>query len=464
MATRSSAQRKHHSKKQSRRSAVDSVRDPMARIDVKTADDISAVLADWKRYPAPVRPLGSGSSTTRCAAASGGTVIRLGTMNRILRINKETVTVQPGVRIAELAEALAEQGLELPCGSDVADRTVGGVVSAPALEAALPIDGGQLAAHVVNLKVVAPSGRKLEVSQRNGRLLSMLRLSYGLLGVIYEITLRVRPIKGFSVHTRKCDFAAMAALTPKLARINAGVKFWLLPFRDRVYLEMRRAETDAGAGSRLPWRLKEWACYSALPGFARSLAKSIPVRQLRYPLLDRVSDAAQGLAGTIAGSGSNAMEQTGRFRKLELEPSFNHCSWAFPAENFHQVLPAYKYFCREYYQRTGFRCDMPAIGHRLNQDGSSLLSPSFTSPMFTITSLCTEHEDWEDFQLGLDEFSQQHQGVPFFNQTKGASTANAQAAFDTRLPFFKKVRQQLDPENRMLNQFFANYLGQSISV
>ena len=459
MGSRGAAQAKQYDSSKSKNRYQLSQGDRTVEVAVRTPDDIAAVLADWKRYPAPVRPVGSGSSTTRCTAASGGTVINVAEMNRILRIDDTSVTVQPGVKIGELAEALADRGLELPCGSDIADRTVGGAVSAPALEVALPVDGGQLSAHVVSLKVVSPTGRKLEVSERNARLLSMIRLSQGLLGVVYEITLRVRPIRAFSIHTRKCDFAALATLVPKLSKLNAGVKFWLMPFRDRVYLELRRAGGNA-PGRKLPWRMRDWACYSALPSFARSVAKSIPVRQLRYPLIDRVSEATQGLlVGPMGGNGSNAMEQTGRFRKADLSPTFNYCTWVFPAENFSQVLMAYRYFCREYYQRTGFRCDMPAVGHRLNQDGSALLSPSFSGPMFAITSMSTPHEEWEDFLLGLDEFAQQHQGLPFFNQTKGASAACVHSAFDTRLSFFKKVREQLDPEDRMLNQYFATYLA-----
>ncbi|MEE8307295.1 MAG: FAD-binding oxidoreductase [Gammaproteobacteria bacterium] len=434
--------------------------DPVAEMDVRAHEDISSILVDWKRYPSPVRPVGSDSATTRCNAASGGTLVRLAGMNRILRITTESVTVQPGVRIGELAEALAEHGLELPCGSDVADRTIGGVVAAPALQAGLPVDGGQLAGHVLSLKLIAPGGRKLEVSQRNARLLSMIRLSYGLLGVIYEITLRVRKIRGFSVQHRKCDFTTLSGLVPKLVQLNAGVKFWLLPFRDRVYLELRRADAKASEGRRLSWRIKEWAAYTALPSFARSLSRSIPLRQLRYPIIDRFSEATQGLvSATLTQSGSNSIEQTGKFRRLEVSPTFKYCTWVFPHEQFPQTLMAYRYFCREYYQRTGFRCDMPAIGHRLNQDNSALLSPSFHTPMMSITSMSTDQRGWEDFVLGLDEFAQQHAGMPFFNQTKGASVERVNAAFDTRLPFFRKVRAQFDPDDRMLNQYFAGLIA-----
>ena len=217
-----------------------------------------------------------------------------------------------------------------------------------------------------------------------------------------------------------------------------------------------RADAKASESRQTPWRIKEWAAYTALPGFARSLARSIPLRQLRYPLIDRFSEAAQGLIGSsLSQVSSNSVEQTGKFRRLEIGPSFKYCTWVFPNDLFPQVLMAYRYYCREYYQRTGFRCDMPAIGHRLNRDNSALLSPSFHGPMFSITSMTTDGSGWEDFVLGLDEFAQQNKGTPLFNQTKGASVTGVTASFDTRLPFFRKVRAQFDPDDRMLNQYFA---------
>ena len=44
------------------------------------------------------------------------------------------------------------------------------------------------------------------MSEKTKSLLALMRLSYGLLGVVYEITLRVRPVQGFAVQTAKVSF------------------------------------------------------------------------------------------------------------------------------------------------------------------------------------------------------------------------------------------------------------------
>jgi len=432
---------------------------PATSIEVSTPSEIQQVLTDARRYPSPVRPVGSGSSMTRCITASGGTQLDLSKMNRVLKIEGDRVTVQPGISLAELADVLSDEGLELIGGFDLANRTVGGAVSAAGLEASMAGEVGQFASHVLQLKVLSPNGKKLVVTEKTKSLLALMRLSYGLLGVVYEVTLRVRPVQGFSVQTAKASFKDFGKLGAKLLATTSGVKLYLLPFRDRIYFELRQAAHEADPGRKFAWRFKDWAVYSALPEAARSLGKVVPIRQIRYPLIDSLSEVAQKLMNTsLVRSGSNSVEQTGRYKMLGNNSRFTYTTWAFPAGEFANTALAYKLFCKEHYARTGFRCDMPTVGFRLNRDRSALLSPSFDSPMFTLSPLSTQDEGWDDFVLDFSDFAAKHHGVPFFNQTKNAAPEVVAQRFGTPLAFFNKLRRELDPYDRLVNQFFQSYL------
>jgi hypothetical protein len=435
---------------------------PAAHVQVSAPSEIQQVLMDWKHYPAPIRPIGSGSSTTRCISANGGTQLDLSGMNRVLKIDRDTVTVQPGISLPDLAEVLGEEGLELVGGFDLANRTVGGAVSAAGLEASMAGDVGQFAAHVVQLKVLSPNGKKFVVSDRTKSLLAVMRLSYGLLGVIYEVTLRVRPVQGFVVQTAKVSFKDFGKLGSRLQGATAGVKLYLLPFRDRIYFELRRPAADADPGRKFAWRFKDWAVYSALPEAARSCGRARPIRQLRYPLIDSLSEVAQSIVNNaLVRSGSNSVEQSGRYRMLGSKSRFTYTTWAFPAGAFANTVLAYKLFCKEHYARTGFRCDMPSVAFRLTRDRSALLSPSFDGPMFTISPLSTQTEGWDDFAFDFADFAAHNHGVPFFNQTRNFTPEVVAQRFGTRLSFFDKVRRELDPDDRLLNPFFQGYLPQA---
>jgi FAD binding domain/D-arabinono-1,4-lactone oxidase len=435
---------------------------PAQHVEVTTPSEIHQVLMDWKRYPAPVRPIGSGSSTTRCITANGGTQLDLSGMNRVLKIEEDRVTVQPGISLPDLAEVLSEEGLELVGGFDLASRTVGGAVCAAGLEASLAGDVGQFAAHVLQLKALAPNGKRFVVSDRTKSLLALMRLSYGLLGVVYEVTLRVRAVQGFAVQTARTSFRDFGKLGAKLGAASSGVKLYLLPFRDRIYFELRKPAAEADPGRKFAWRLKDWAVYSALPEAARSLGAALPIRQLRYPLIDSLSEVTQSLVNSaLVRSGSNAVEQSGRYRMLGNKGRFTYTTWAFPAKEFPNTVLAYKLFCKEHYARTGFRCDMPTVGFRLNRDRSALLSPSFDSAMFTLSPLSTQAEGWDDFVFDFADFAARQKGVPFFNQTRNAAAEVVARCYGSRLAFFNKVRRELDPDDRLVNQFFQSYLPQS---
>jgi hypothetical protein len=435
---------------------------PAATVEVSTPTEIQQVLMDVKRYPSPVRPIGSGSSMTRCVTANGGTQLDLSTMNRVLKIERDRVTVQPGISLTELADILSDEGLELIGGFDLANRTVGGAVSAAGLEASMAGDVGQFASHALQLKVLSPNGKKFVVSEKTKSLLALMRLSYGLLGVVYEVTLRVRPVQGFAVQTAKVSFKDFGKLGAKLLSATAGVKLYLLPFRDRIYFELRSPAAEGDPGRKFAWRLKDWAVYSALPEAARSIGMAVPIRQIRYPLIDSLSQVAQSLVNNaLLRSGSNSVEQSGRYRLHGSKRRFTYTTWAFPAGTFANTALAYKLFCKEYYARTGFRCDMPTVAFRLNRDRSALLSPSFDTPMFTLSPLSTQVDGWDDFLLDFADFAAKHRGVPFFNQTRNATPEVVTQRFGTRLAFFNKVRRELDPYDRLVNSFFQAYLPQT---
>jgi FAD/FMN-containing dehydrogenase len=290
-------------------------------------------------------------------------------------------------------------------------------------------------------------------------MLGLMRLSYGLLGIVYEITLRIRPIQTFTVQSARVGFADFARLVPRLTLAGSATKLYLMPFKDRILIELRRAAAGGTPGRKLAWRFKDWACYSALPSALRSLAKVVPLRSVRYPLSDTLSEATQSLLTRgFLRSGSNSLEQTGRFRNPGSKASFAYCTWGFPAAGFGAVAAAYQTMCLEHYAKTGYRCDMPATVFRLTQDRSALLAPAFDSPMFTISSLTADQHGWGDFVMDLAEFAAAHGGTPFFNQTPGMTAELAISRYGKRLAAFRNTRRKLDPNDRFLNQFFASYM------
>ena len=49
------------------------------------------------------------------------------------------------------------------------------------------------------MKVVTPSGELLEVTEEQPKLLRVMRSSYGLLGIVCEVTFRIKPLRPMAV-------------------------------------------------------------------------------------------------------------------------------------------------------------------------------------------------------------------------------------------------------------------------
>ncbi len=407
----------------------------------------------------PIRVRGSGSASTDCNAAMTGSVVDTTGLDRIGNIDTHhhTVTVEAGVRLGTLVKALAEHGLELSVNHERSERTVGGAIAAPCMGPGIGGQAALLSNQLISLKAVTANGRLMKVTHQQQHLLNAFRLSYGLLGTIYEVTLRVRPIATFSASHRRMTIDTFADVANRLARHDVGLKFYLMPHLDRVYLDLRRYDQTPGNAYNAPWKIKDWGESTVLPNVLRSLNHVVPIPSVRFRLMDTISAATHDLVNTrLVANGTNATA-TGRFRlrKRKLLQS----TWCFPATDFAVVIKAFRQFCDDTLQTSGYRTDLPVVGMRVGKDASAVLSPSFDEPMIALHVSSTQEKGWEDFVLDLAQFAENWGGVPVFNQSRGARAEYAVQMYGKRIEFFRRIRQQLDPQGRLLNPFLAQFFA-----
>lgn len=420
--------------------------------------ELRKCLGPESPYAKPFRPRGAGSSSTDCTTAALGTIIDMSHFDQIVNIDayNDTVTVQGGVRIGQLSRALTEHGLELTGSHDLLNRTVGGAIAGGCIGPGIANDGAFFASQVLSVKLVTADGKLMQVNHDQKNLMNAVRLSYGMLGVIYEAVLRVRPITSFAVTHRRCSVHQFSKAVESLSRTDIGIKFYLMPFRDCVYLDLRRYSAEAAAARSIPWKIKDWSESTVLPSVFKSLSKVVPVPGIRYRIIDEISKVTQGIVNNrLVSSGSNSTANGGN---LAARPSgLNYSTWIFPATDFAIVVQAYIDFCLKLNRENNFRCDMPTVGYRLSRDTSALLSPSFDEPMFALSAVSTQSKGWEDFAIDFAEFAQHWGGGALFNQTRGLTPDHASTVFGSRITFFRKIRRQLDPDNRLMNPFLSQY-------
>lgn len=417
------------------------------------------VLDPAAQSPLPIRPQGAGTACTDCNASDTGTTLKMTGLDRIVHVDayNHTVTAQAGVRLETLVSELAEHGLELIGGYDLQGRTVGGAIAAPCFGPSIGSTGSYFASHVVALKIVRADGELLRVEPQQKNLVGAFRTSFGTLGVLYEATMKVRPIRTFTASHRRVSIDAFSSAVDALANGNVGFKFYLMPYRDRVYLDLRRYDTDPGNTYKAPWKIKDWGESTVLPHIFKSLSRVVPIQSVRYKLIDSISEATQGLVNSrLVNTGTNAAAQSNRRGNRGARQCY-YSTWCFPAANFSMVIKAYRDFCQSTYENSQYRCDMPAVGYRLCRDTTSLLSPSFDEAMIAITTASTQPKGWDDFVIDLAEFAETWGGTPLISQSRALRAENVIQTYSKRLDFFRRMRRQLDPDNRLLSPFLAQF-------
>jgi hypothetical protein len=278
-----------------------------------------------------------------------------------------------------------------------------------------------------------------------------------MLGIISEATLNVRPIRNFVATHRRCSVNQFASAAESLSKTSIGVKFYLMPFQDRVYLDLRRYSPEARASRKIPWKLKDWGESTVLPHIFKSINRIVPMSGVRYRIIDQISKATQGIVNNrLVTSGSNSTTPGHRPGRDSSQP-LQYSTWIFPAADFAIVVQTYSDFCKQIQNQSGFRCDMPTVGFRLSKDQSAILSPSFDEPMFALRAVSTQTKGWDDFTIDFAEFAEHWGGYAFFNQTRSLTVDHAGSAFGKRLAYFRNIRRQLDPDDRMMNSFLSQY-------
>ena len=93
----------------------------------------------------------------------------------------------------------------------------------------------------------------------------------------------------------------------------------------------------------------------------------------------------------------------------------------------------------------------------MSRDRTAILSPCFDEPMIALRAVSTQTRGWDDFAIDFGEFAQHWGAAPLISQSRELDPGYAREVLRTRLDYFRKVRRQVDPDNRMMNPFLSQY-------
>jgi FAD/FMN-containing dehydrogenase len=425
----------------------------------ESVEEIQAIMREHDRYPAPVRAMGSFHSLTPCASSSGTVVSLLG-MNKILSIDPEkmTMTAQAGLKMVEAAQQLRAQNLQFILNIEIGNLTLGSAACCQTKDSLDGVQFGQVNSYVTGIKWVSPSGTLEEASEdKNPELLPLLRASYGLAGIVYEVTIKVKPLEiikfDYYVHevgelTEDQVAAAIAA--------NESIVCWTVG--RSVVIQTRNHATALE---------HEWMAESRR--FAWSFLVAFSGRALSHNALaeDLEAGVELGFYRLMRAAGGFTLLNPDKIVDYSATPQaarYAFTFWAFPRRDWVKNLNDYLDFAASYYQQKGFRCNMPLGSYFIRRDTSSLLSYSYDGDVMSLDPIHapgfsdSDKAAWAGYLQAFNEWAHARGGIPLLNQSPFIRREHVVSAYGERWKQVGDWVRTVDPGGRMRNPFFEELL------
>jgi FAD/FMN-containing dehydrogenase len=356
--------------------------------------------------------------------------------------------------------ALAERGLELPLTPEMGQISLGALAVTTLPQASYGVGVAQLSSCVTELKLITPQGKQMVVTERDRDLMRVLRSSFGLLGVVHEVVLRVRPLTPVKIDYQVFTLKEFSARFTSLVNAAGALRLHISPFTDKITVERRTLDESASVSRSGIWQIRNSVMRNVLPAFGSTVGSVLAAPSLRAVMLSGMQRALRAtLERSARGVVLYAHEWMRDLPQEAWKARYTYSLWAFAQADYPKLLGEYFTFCKAYYKQHRYRSNVVSSASRLHQDRGSLFSASYSGPMFTLEPSSTGDKGWDDFLIDFNDFASAQNGTPTFNQTRALQPEHVAKAFGERVKLFRALRQRTDPLNRLRNSYFAYLLG-----
>jgi UDP-N-acetylenolpyruvoylglucosamine reductase len=433
---------------------------PQQLVYAETVTQIQAIMKDTVRFPGPVRAMGSFHSLTPCASCSG-TIVNMSNMKRIIEIDetKMTIRAEAGLELVDASQKLRSKKLQFVTNVEIGNITLGSAACCQTKDA---LDHGQVDSHVIEIKWVDPTGQLREASiSSDPDLLYRMRSSYGLCGIIYEVTFKLEPLEAIRLTYLPRN---VANLTEKeVAEVidnNQGVICWTLG--SVAVFECRNSAPKVDLSTRwlASFRRMLWSYTVAF--VSRCSQSFVPSQALRNLLLDGwfgILRTCYRVLNRIGGFTLYDPDKIVDYRRTPPSGRYAFTFWAFQRERWLHILKEYLKFREQHFRMYGFRCNMPLGSYFIRKDVNSILSYTHDGDIISIDPIHAytkaDKAAWDLFLTKFNAWAYQRKGIPLLNQSPFVNSSHVVAAYGERWHQFKDWIRSQDPNGRMLNPFFA---------
>jgi L-gulono-1,4-lactone dehydrogenase len=407
--------------------------------------EVVEVLAAARRDGLSVKPVGAGHSFTP-TAATDGVQVRLDGLTGLIRTDVDpesgsgTATVAAGTTVRVFNAELARHGLGLANMGDIDAQTVSGAVSTGTHGTGR--DCASLSALVVGLEIALPDGSLVRCSMADEpELFQAARLGLGALGILTSLTFQVE--RAFLLH----GIEKPGRLDEMLERFDEyaaeeHLDLYWIPFTDAMQVQRYRR---TGEPRRPLSRTSAWWA-DAGENYGVEVVQKIT---RAAPRLTPVANRALGRLIShrdYVDAASSVFTRVRRLRWHEME-------YALPRR---VAVPAIREF-RRLTTEGPWRIAFP-VEIRLAPADDVWLSPAYGRDTIHISCHAYPRTDYSGWFNAAEELFVSYGGRPHWGKLHTRDVSYLEQVHP-RMAEFRTVRDHVDPDRLMRNDYLRHVLG-----
>ncbi len=402
-------------------------------------EEVAEAVGLCRREGRTLRVVGSGHSFT-AVAASDDVFVSLDRMQGILQVDKEacTATVWAGTKLRMLGELLYSEGMAQENLGDIDVQSIAGAISTGTHGTGLTF--GNISTQVIGLTVVTGTGEVLDVTETSHpELFRALQISLGALGIIVQVTLRLRPSYKLNYESARVPLSDCLQRLDELARNHRNFEFYWFPYAEPCQLKMMNETEEPVVPDKLSGYLSDLVLENGLFGALSGLCRWVP------PLSAPVSRLCAAVVPTASKVGlSHRVYATKRLVR------FNEMEYNLPAEAMESVIRE----MREQMERGNYRVHFP-IECRFAKGDPIWLSPAYDRDSAYIAIHMYRGMPHERYFADMERIFLRHGGRPHWGKLHSLKAAELRKAYPM-WDKFQECRRQLDPDGIFLTPYLRD--------
>ena len=408
----------------------------------QTESELQQVVQNAQTSGRRVKAVGSGHSFTAIAVAEE-VLVDLSKYDEILAIDKinQTVTVQSGIQLSKLNQALYENSLAMQNLGDIAYQTIAGAISTSTHGTGAKFTG--IANQVVALRVVLADSSIVECSANvNAELFSCARVGLGAIGLISTVTLKVVPAFNLAVIEEPMRLDEVLQNLDLHVDSNDHFEFFWVPHTGW-------ALTKRNNRNNLPVepmsKMSHWYSKTLMENYA--FGAVCMLGRARPSLIPKLAKALPSSGRNEYSDASHKVFASKRIIK------FYEMEYAIPREACAEALNRVRRMVTD----SGFFLNFP-VEVRFTAPDEIPLSTASNRESAYIAVHIYKGMNYVPYFTEVESIMNSYQGRPHWGKLH-FQNASTLASRYPQWDVFQSVRNQVDPKRMFSNQYLETVLG-----